>query len=184
MKAEKRIGERTIRALGAAVLALLTVFAAAEPAAGQTAVQAKSHRKAVKIHKINLNTATEAQLASVKGITPDLAKRIIAERSYRKVDELSKAGMDAPSINAVRPFVTVGGWGGRFRKPAYRLKPGEKVNLNAADQKVIEALPGIGRHLASVIIDHRPYAGIEDVMKVRGIKTKTFARIKNLITVR
>jgi len=37
---------------------------------------------------------------------------------------------------------------------------------------------------AQAIIDGRPYKTIEDVMKVSGIKEKTFEKIKDLITVR
>ena len=187
---------RTIGAAGAAVLAVFIGFAAVELYAGppksgsafqllpQKKNQVKAKRKAAKFHRLNLNTAADSQLAVLKGVTPDLAKKIVGARFYRSVDELTKAGLDAQAINAIRPFVTVGGWGGKYRKPAYRLKPGEKVNLNTAEQKVIEALPGIGRAKAGAIIGSRPYSRPEDVMKVRGIKAKTFARIKNLILVK
>lgn len=144
----------------------------------------QAKRKPAKIRLLNINTAAEAQLAAVRGLTPDLAKKIIAARYFRSVDELAKAGLTKPQIDAVRPFLTVGGGAGKWRKPAYRLAPGEKVNINTAAPKVIEALPEIGRARAIAIVEGRPYTRIEDVMKVRGIKNKTFARIRGLIVVK
>jgi competence protein ComEA len=49
---------------------------------------------------------------------------------------------------------------------------------------MLEALPGIGPAKAQDIIDGRPYKTPEDIMKVKGIKEGTFAKIKDLITVK
>lgn len=63
------------------------------------------------------------------------------------------------------------------------LAPGEKVNINTATKEKLSALPGIGPTKAQAIIDGRPYAKPEDIMKVRGIKKGTYDRLKDLITV-
>jgi competence protein ComEA len=74
---------------------------------------------------------------------------------------------------------------GKEKKPAaIKLAPGQKVNLNTADQATLEALPEIGPVLAQAIIAGRPYTKIEDVMKVKGIKEGKFGKIKDLITVK
>lgn len=70
------------------------------------------------------------------------------------------------------------------KKSAAKLAPGEKVNINNASKEKIEALPGIGPAKAQAIIDGRPYNAPEDIMKVKGIKQKTFDKIKDQITVR
>lgn len=67
---------------------------------------------------------------------------------------------------------------------ANKLAPGQTVNINTASKEMLDALPGIGPVKAQAIIDGRPYATIEDVMKVKGIKQGEFAKIKDLITVR
>jgi competence protein ComEA len=64
-----------------------------------------------------------------------------------------------------------------------KLAPGQTVNINTASKEQLDALPEIGPVKAQAIIDGRPYAKIEDVMKVKGIKQATFDKIKNLITV-
>jgi len=57
---------------------------------------------------VNLNTATEKELQSIKGIGPVLAKRIIASRPYRTVDDLLKVkGISPKKLENIRPYFVV-----------------------------------------------------------------------------
>jgi competence protein ComEA len=67
---------------------------------------------------------------------------------------------------------------------ATKLAPGTKININTADKATLEALPEIGPVKAQSIIDGRPYKSIEDIMKIKGIKQKTFDAIKDYLVVR
>ncbi len=62
------------------------------------------------------------------------------------------------------------------------------IDLNTADAEALCTLPGIGESRAKDIIDYRQqsggFSGIEDIMKVPGIKTSTYEKIKDMITVR
>jgi competence protein ComEA len=58
--------------------------------------------------KADLNTATQKELEDVKGVGPATAKKIIAGRPYKSVDELKKAGLSDKQIKAIGPSVTVG----------------------------------------------------------------------------
>lgn len=64
---------------------------------------------------------------------------------------------------------------------------GAKVNINTASAQELTSLPGIGDSRALDIISYRTENGgfksIEDIMKVSGIKTALFNRIKDKITV-
>ena len=57
---------------------------------------------------IDLNAASEKELESIKGVGSATAKKIVAGRPYKSVDELSKAGLSAKQVEAIKPFVTVG----------------------------------------------------------------------------
>jgi competence protein ComEA len=58
---------------------------------------------------LDLNTATEKELQSIKGIGPALAERIIAGRPYRTVDDLLKVkGIGPKKLENIRPCVVVG----------------------------------------------------------------------------
>jgi competence protein ComEA len=58
--------------------------------------------------RVDLNKASEKELEGLKGVGPATAKKIVAGRPYKSVDELSKAGLPEKTVEALRPFVTVG----------------------------------------------------------------------------
>lgn len=57
---------------------------------------------------VDLNTASQKDIESIKGVGPATAKKIIASRPYASVDELSKAGLSPKAIEKIKPFVTAG----------------------------------------------------------------------------
>lgn len=65
--------------------------------------------------------------------------------------------------------------------------PAGPVDLNAATQADLEALPGIGPTLAAAIIDERERRGgftsVDDLKRVRGIGDQRFAQLRELVTV-
>ena len=61
------------------------------------------------------------------------------------------------------------------------------VNLNTATLAQLETLPGVGRALATRIIEHRQKIGgfkkAEELMNVKGVGEKSFLKLKPLVTV-
>ena len=70
---------------------------------------------------------------------------------------------------------------------ATNTKKQEKININTADEKQLDTLPGIGPSTASKIIEYRKEKGkfksIEEIKEVSGIGDAKFEKIKNLIKV-
>ena len=61
------------------------------------------------------------------------------------------------------------------------------VNINTADEKALDALPGVGPSTAQAIIEDREangaFSSIEDLMRVSGIGEKKFEKLKSGICV-
>jgi len=63
----------------------------------------------------------------------------------------------------------------------------QRININVAPAKELEALPGIGKGLAERIVEHRekygPFRRVEHLMMVRGISETRFRALRHLVTV-
>ena len=64
---------------------------------------------------------------------------------------------------------------------------GSKININTADESLLQDIPGIGPVTADSIIKYREengsFSSIEDIKNVSGIGDKTFEKLKDRITV-
>ncbi len=134
---------------------------------------------AAKADLVDINTATQAQLDAVKGIGPATAKKIVDNRPYAGLDDLKKAGLSAKEITKFKPFLTVEGAAAPAApaaaarpkpprpcspgaaKPAKEAKapaaPGTPVDLNTADLKTLESLPGVGTATAKKSLRPGPF---------------------------
>ncbi len=75
----------------------------------KTAAKAKSVTKtAVPGAKVDINSASQAELEKLPGVGAVTAKKIIAGRPYASTADLSKAGLSAKSVEKMRPFIAVG----------------------------------------------------------------------------
>lgn len=77
---------------------------------------------------------------------------------------------------------------GQTTPPTVRSgKAVKMININRADEKELDALPGIGPTMAKRIVDHRnekgKFSSIEELKEVQGISEKKYEKLKGYITV-
>lgn len=133
---------------------------------------------------VNLNKATEAQLESVPGLGPTYAKKIIAGRPYKSIDDLSKAGVPAATISKIRSQValTDSPVARTAAKPIVPETTPTVLDLNKATEAQLQDVPGLGDAYAKKIFSGRPYKSVDDLAKA-GIPAATIAKVKSLVTV-
>lgn len=151
--------------------------------------------------KVDLNSADLKTLEALPGVGAATAKHIIAARPFKSVEDLKHVkGIGDAKFAALKDKVSVGraaaapapGPGGlaapaapaKPAAPVAKAAPAGLVDLNGADAKTLEALPGVGAATAKAIIAARPFKGVDDLKKVKGIGDGVkFAALKDKVTV-
>lgn len=146
---------------------------------------------------LDVQTITQELMVDVAGavITPGVYSLPLNSRVFQAIKAAGglKKGADTSDINQARILkdgeqiyvaATATSAGGVAKKVVRKNGP---VMINRATVKEFEALDGIGPVLANRIVTYRkingPFTVIEDLMKVSGIGTGTFAKFKEKLRV-
>ena len=90
------------------ILALSMVLFFAGTGLEPTAAWAQTSKSVPAGTKIDINSATQAELEKLPGVGEATAKKIVAGRPYQSVSDLSKAGVSKKTIDKITPMVSVG----------------------------------------------------------------------------
>ena len=179
-------------------------------AAGDSVVEERERRSRPLAdgETIDPNVAGAEELDRLPGVGAAKALRIVQEREengpFAGVEDLARVkGLGPKSVERLKPYLRVaeGVPGVRRGAAAARagIAAGEErgvvaggagalVDLNRATAEELRALPGIGPVMADRIVAHRREHGgfgrLEELMEVKGVGTRTFARLKPLLTIR
>jgi competence protein ComEA len=142
--------------------------------------------------KIDINRASADELMSLNGVGESTAKKIIAGRPYKSVDDLANAGVPKSTIGKIRSQVTVGSSAGTRtesaktttseKKSKEQAKSSGPVDINRASEAELEELPGVGAATAKKIVAGRPYSSVDDLEKA-GVSKSTVTKIRSQVTV-
>ena len=103
-------------------------------------------------------------------------------------EEMERQGLDPAEMSGASDGQMNGSAGtGQNAGMTAQVQQDNRININTADEAQLTTLTGIGATRAQAIIAYReengPFAAIEDIMNVQGIKEGTFAKIKDEIVV-
>ena len=103
-------------------------------------------------------------------------------------EEMERQGLDPAEMVGASDGQMNGSAGtGQNTGMTAQVQQDNRININTADEAQLITLTGIGATRAQAIIAYReengPFAAIEDIMNVQGIKEGTFAKIKDEIVV-
>ena len=99
-------------------------------------------------------------------------------------------GVGISQLNTSRPNLQAQGFSPAPSQTDLVAEPAESfpININTSSAADLESLPKIGSVIAQRIIDYRkkngPFKIISEIQNVSGIGPKTYAQIKDLITVK
>jgi DNA uptake protein ComE-like DNA-binding protein len=92
------------------------------------------------------NTISEADLAKLPGMTPAVAKALVAKRPFLSITALDQAlvaaGLTREQITALYGHIFI------------------HINLNAASRDEILLIPGVGNRMLREFLEYRPYAAL------------------------
>jgi len=146
--------------------------------------------------RLDLNRATEAELALLPGIGPNRAQQIVKHRDrqggFRAVDDLLDVpGIGPNTLQRIRADVCVANDRSPTKRETAPVVAWPRVNAakstptsldpNTATLAQLDTLPGIGPTLGKRIIDERerqPFASAEEMRRVKGIGPKTLEKIR------
>ncbi len=180
----KNINELTKHGVSAGTFAKIkTLVATTSPKSPTTANAAAKSANDSEPKLVNLNTASLAELQELAGIGEANAKKIVAGRPYKSVEDLDKTKIPATTLSKIKPLVTVGGMqpSQSVAKPVTTEAASKLVDLNTASEAALEGVSGIGTAYAKKIIAGRPYTAIDDLSKA-GVPAATIAKIRPLVT--
>jgi DNA uptake protein ComE-like DNA-binding protein len=145
---------------------------------------AKPLSKTGKPALVDLNKATSKQLEELPGVLSAYAKKIMAARPYKTVDDLSKAGIPSATVARIKSLVTVDGAKQNYTvaKPIETDTKSRAIDLNTAKESTLEEIPGIGSAYAKKIVAGRPYKSVDDLVKA-GIPPSVVDKIRTLTAV-
>ena len=129
------------------------------------------------VYKISPNSRLQDVLSACGGLSADADRDWVAKNLNLAQKVTDGAKFYIPKI----------GESGDSKKDSVPSSIGQqssdKIDINTANAKDLDTLPGIGEVTAQKIIDSRPYGSVDDLINKKVISQKVFGQIKDKISV-
>ncbi len=115
--------------------------------------------------RIDINSASETEIATLPGIGPVTAKNIVQGRPWEDLTDLLKKKAMGQAV---------------YERNKDRFALANINNSSAAD--IAKTLPGIGEKTAPKIVNGRPYATPQELVSKKVLTDSQYQKIKDLVT--
>lgn len=130
------------------------------------------------VYELSYGSRVKDAIAAAGGANAD------ADENALNLVEVVTDGQKITVPSKVSTMAAVPSTTGTMAQNSASSVSGAPVNINTADEKTLEELPGIGPAFAKRIIEYRnqkPFTSVEELKNISGIGDKKFEKIKDRI---
>jgi len=135
------------------------------------------------VYKLSSDSRIEDLLVQSGGLTAD-ADRSWMEKYINRAAKLADGQkIYIPRVDEQSDILSAKNYEGYQTASSVQGSASENlININTANLKELDTLPGIGPVYGQSIIDHRPYSSVEELMSKGALKKSVYEKIKDKVT--
>jgi competence protein ComEA len=140
--------------------------------------------------RIDPNSASDGELDRLPGVGPATARAIIEARTsegpFRSLEDLGRVrGIGRATLAKIEKYLEFSAPPAGARVTSAPAAPAaERVDVNRADEALLQTLPGVGPALARRIVEARseaPFRTVDELLQVSGIGPATLEKLRDRV---